>query len=263
MTNHNRIIHLKGLMVLLLLAFAHIIASQPTGQPIAFNTLSTTTTQQKDHVDIESTKNTNHALHSIALSTTKYSNADFASYDATGHQISLIIGILDYSPRVFPPLVRMLSNLQEQSQKAMVKPLEILLVHIGHPETVEHSILSRLSQLFTSHLRYIGPDPPTAAIKLSVGLNRAAEQATGDILLFATDMLDDISISSIIQMAKTLSHPDIGIVAPKLLDSSKGGSIIFSTGLDFILGKNPHKPVWTNWYEIFATFKSIFVNHLY
>jgi hypothetical protein len=106
-----------------------------------------------------------------------------------------------------------------------------------------------MSQLFSPRFQFVGPTSIIGVQKLSAALNHAATLATGDILLFASDMLEDITIASILSLAKMVHHPKIGIVGPKLLDASKGGSTVFSAGIDFVLGKNPHRPSWTAWYE--------------
>ena len=193
-------------------------------------------------------------LQSTTLPSTQYKSSDFAGFDASGLQFSLIVAVKDYGPRNFPALVQRLSLLQEQSQKAMLKPLQILLAHVGPADSIQYDILARMAQLFTDNLQYLGPRPPNASMKLSTALNNAAALAVGDVLLFSSDMLEDITIASILNLARYLRHNDVGIVGPKLVDASKGGTTVFSAGLDFILGKNPHKPSWTSWYEHILSF---------
>lgn len=192
-------------------------------------------------------------LHRIALPSTLYLPSNFSSLDASRLRFSLIVAVKDYGPRNLPILVQMLSLLQEQSQKELVNPIEIFLVHVGPADTIQHDVLGRMTQLFSPNLQYLGPRPPNASMKLSTALNDAAALATGDILFFSSDMLEDISIASILNLAKHVLHSDIGIVGPKLVDASRGGTTVFSSGLDFLLGKNPHKPSWTSWY-VFDTY---------
>lgn len=190
----------------------------------------------------------------VELTTKKYSSSDFVDFDASDVKISVIVSIKDYSPRVFTPLVQKLSYLLEESRKVLKKDLEIFLVHYGPSETIQSELVNRMTQLFSTQFRYIGPESWTETSKLNTALNRAATFATGDALFFSSDMLSDVSISSLQYLAKVLKHPDIGVAAPRLLDASKGDSVIFSAGIEFVLGKNPHKSSWGNWYVNFTSF---------
>jgi glycosyltransferase involved in cell wall biosynthesis len=246
MRYNMRSAHFGLLLLTLLLSTSICICTSSPDSKIADHIINGTEKTENQALEQENPIKTTSVLHSIALSSRKYSNSDFADFDISGSTISLIVAVKDYSPRIFPPLVQSLANLREQGQETKMN-FEILLAHVGPSDSIQYDTINRLAQLFTPHLRFIGPDPPNQAISLAEAMNKAANLSTGSTLFFTSDMLLDVASSSLLYMSKVVQHPEIGMVAPKLLDASKGDSVIFSAGLDFVLGKNPHKAIWNSW----------------
>lgn len=185
----------------------------------------------------------------VALSEKQYETTDFSSLKAPDAKVSLIVAVMDYSPRNFPALVSRMANLYEQSLKSTNLKLEIFFTHLGPSSAVQFDIIEGSLQQFNEKIRFVIASTSKAAnTKLAAAYNYAASKASGSTLIFTTDTIQDISVDSIIQMARALAHPEVGVVAPKIIDGGSGGSSVFSTGISFVLGKNPHKSSWASWY---------------
>lgn len=180
------------------------------------------------------------------LTTKIFRKEDFSS-DAMGAKVTVIVGVRDYNGRTFPYLVRKLLDLQERSRSALIAPIQIVLTHVGAPENIQHDILAQFSSSITDRFVFIGGEHHSTPTKLGAAFNRGAKVATGDYLLFATDMLDSLSLDNIADLVKVLQHPNVGLVGPKLLDASKGNTAVWSAGLTLLAGKNPHRPSWISW----------------
>lgn len=232
--------------------FVPLGSSLPQSQPFIVSTTENNSTQHH---------NASVNARPLKLSTTQYSWKEIALEHASRSKVSLIVAIQDYGPRSFSELVKRLTALQEQCQKSINLELEIFFTHFGDTELLQFDIIDQSAQLFNEQIKFIAPSSPKAQLSLGQAYNNAAEKASGSVLIFTTDTLQDLSAASVMGMVRVLKNSDIGIVAPKIVDGQTGGTTVFSTGISFVLGKNPHKSAWSSWYVSLNPFVCIFIRY--
>lgn len=242
----------RALLLLLVLSTSANLPPIANGQPVATAEVQQTITRQLTTDDIVNvptatlkTAEPKDEVKNMAP-TLKFTEADFRAYSAPGAKVTLIVAVKDYGVRGFPVLAAKLWDLQQKNPGGEFS--QIIFVHVGAPENVQYDMLSIFANKPAAQFEFMGPETTSMATKLSAAFNKAAKKATGDYLLFLTDLLEDVSANAISEMARLLQHPKIGIVGPKLIDGSKGNRVVWSAGLDLLNGKNPHRPSWTSWY---------------
>lgn len=243
---HSRSVTTALLMLLLVAVVSSTPSSpSPVEPPVAQPTTLEPSPTSLPTADVA---NSSESSSLLRLSSEVYSWQEFSYLDVFESSATLVIAVQEYGARGFPELVQRLSFLQEESQKTMLKGIEIILVHFGDSEALQYDVIDKVSQLFNENIKFIPPSPKQSHTNLGDAFNNAAKKARGSFLIFATDTLQDLSAASIVQMARVLKHPDVAMVAPKIVDGHTGGSTIFSTGVTFVQGKNPHKSTWSSWF---------------
>lgn len=181
----------------------------------------------------------------LQLDPKNYTWEEFPTHVDDMVPVSLIFAIKDYGQN-FKGLLRSLDDLTRCY--SYVNITNIILTHYGDTDALPFDVIESFSATFNSLTQFVHPDLKKPHITLGEAFNKAAKLATSPTLIFLTDSSYNIGCYSMRAMARVLRHPNVGIVAPKILDERTAQQTIFSTGISFVLGKNPHKSTWNNWY---------------
>lgn len=228
-------------LVLLLTVYRSPVQSASPDAPSA---LSQPSTDVKQVLEPTSGKLAPQVGRLLQLDPKTYTWDEFPTHVDDAVPVSLIIAIKDYGPG-FNGLIRTLDDMARCYSWANVT--DVLLTHYGDTDALPFDVIENFSASLRNY-KFVHPDVKKAHITLGEAFNKAAKLATSPTLIFLTDVSYGIKCQDMRAMARALRHPDVGIVAPKIVDTRTAGQTVFSSGISFVLGKNPHKSTWNNWY---------------